>query len=184
MRALCAVTWRLVPRRKVGTPRQCAPRRNEGAHECLLSLVLRWASRRHFIFSKRARLRLSPAGTGSIGRIVSSTLVAIVILDVPFDVGGANDDSTISPLLSGHSRILFLTAQGDDLTCAHPLHLRGRTDTTNILCAIRHACRSLWSVMLRAPYVDRDRARILIKFYAPHYEHCRLYNTILLTLFT
>lgn len=36
------------------------------------------------------------AGTGSIGRIVSSTLVAIVILDfVPFDVGGANDDSTI-----------------------------------------------------------------------------------------
>lgn len=128
--------------------------------------------------------RLTPAGTGPIGRIVSSTLVAIVILDVPFDVGGANDDSTISPLLLGHSRILFLTARGDDLTCAHPLHLRGRTDTTNILCAIRHACRSFTlPVMLHVRYVDRDRARILMKFYEPHYEHCRLHNIILLTPF-
>lgn len=31
---------------------------------------------------------------------ISSTLVAIVILNVPFDVGGANDDSTILPLFS------------------------------------------------------------------------------------
>lgn len=107
------------------TMRTAAERRR--ARVPAVARALCWASRRHFIFSKRARLRLSSAGTDSIGRIVSSTLVAIVILNVPFDVGGANDDSTISPLLSGHSRILFLTARGDDLTCTHSLHLRGRT---------------------------------------------------------
>lgn len=113
MRALYAVTRRLVPRRKVGTSRQwgtAAERRRAHTSACCRSCSA-GPSRRHFIFSKRARLRLSPTGTGSIGRIVSSTLVAIVILDVPFDVGGAHDDSTISPLLSGHSRILFLTAR-------------------------------------------------------------------------
>ena len=189
MRALYAVTRRLVPRCKVGTPRQCAPRRNEvtkaRTSACCRSCSVGLSKALHFLETgPTARLTPSPPGTGSIGRIVSSTLVAIVILNVPFDVGGANDDLTILPLLLGHSRILFLTARGNDLTCAHPLHLRGRTDTTNILCAIRHACRSFTlPVMLRAPYVDRDRARILMKFYAPHYEHCSLHNMILLTLF-
>lgn len=61
----------------------------EGAHECLLSLVpvgLPQEKALHFLETgpdcahcRRARL---------VG-FVSSTLVAIVILDVPFDVGGA-----------------------------------------------------------------------------------------------
>lgn len=99
---MCAVTrrTRFMPSRKLGvlaTMRTTVERR----HATRLPAVARAVRPlEDTSFSRNvARLRPSPAASSdSIGRIVSSTLLTIVILDVPFNVGGTNDDSTISPL--------------------------------------------------------------------------------------
>lgn len=134
---------RFSPRGRARAPRQCASRRNEGEHECLLSLVPVGLLQEGTSFSRNGT-RLRPLPADSIGRIVSSTLVAIVILDVPFDVGGANDDSTISPLLSR-------ATPGSCFLRREPMIVYSRASftpdeengfMTNILRAIRNVSRS------------------------------------------
>lgn len=103
----------------------------------------------------------------SIGRIVSSTLVAIVILDVPFDVGGAHDDSTISrlPAPPATPGSCFLRCEAMILP-ARTLYTCGRTDTTNMPRAIRRACRSFTPRHVRR-VPAHHRRRILLKLRTP-----------------
>jgi len=124
---LCAVTrqTRSVPRRKTRIPRDNAHRGGTKARRtsaCCRSCC--WASRRHFIFSKRGldcahrprRTRLVGSFRALSSRSSSSTSLLTWVARMMIR------RSRLSSL-EATPKSCFLRREGDDLTCAHPLHL-------------------------------------------------------------
>lgn len=144
MRALCTVTRWLVPRRKLGIPAtmRAAAERRRARVPAVARAPLGPLEGTSFSrngpdcgrYRRRARARLVGSFRALSSRSSSSTSLLTWVARTMI-----RQSRLFSRATPGSC---FFTARGDDLTCAHPLHLRGGADATNILCAIRHACRS------------------------------------------